>query len=131
MKFLIIEEVIEINKEAILKYGGLYGLRDKNLLEGALMNPQNLFYYKNSDIFELASSYAVSIVKNHPFLDGNKRTGFGAMDLFLRLNNVYLKFTIEETIEVFIKIATGEVKIKELEKWLANLKTRAPTHGVV
>ena len=91
MRFLKVDEIIEINTLTVKEQGGLYGLRDKNLLESAISNPQNLHYYQNSDIYTLASSYAISIIKNHPFSDGNKRTGFLAMDLFLRMNGKKIK----------------------------------------
>lgn len=131
MQFLEVEQIIKINKEVIHLSGGLHGLRDKNLLESAIMNPRNLLYYKNSKLFELASSYAISIVKNHPFIDGNKRSGFGAMDLFLELNGTRLNFPIDETVEIFVKIAIGEIKIKELEEWLVSLMTHTSGAGVV
>lgn len=86
MRFLESHEVIDINKCTTSTHGGLHGVRDKYLLESALANPQNLYYYQSPDIYTLAASCAISIIKNHPFLDGNKRTGFLAMDLFLSLN---------------------------------------------
>lgn len=118
MRFLQSEEVIAINKRVISEHGGSCGLRDKNLLESAIANPQNLLHYKNASVFEIASSYAISIIKNHPFIDGNKRTGFETMDLFLRLNRIEVDFPIDETVEIFVKIATNEVKIEELSQWL-------------
>lgn len=121
MRFLNAEEIIAINKKTINDHGGLYGLRDRNLLESAIANPQNLFHYKNSNIYELASSYAISIIKNHPFVDGNKRTGFGAMDIFLRLNGIKLNFIVDETIEIFVKIAVDEIMIEELSEWLSKV----------
>jgi death-on-curing protein len=121
MRFLEVDEIIEINKLTTTEQGGLHGLRDKHLLESAIANPQNLHHYQNSDIYTLASSYAVSIVKNHPFLDGNKRTGFLSMDLFLRMNGKKIKFSQKNTVEMMVKVATSEVEIEELSDWLMEL----------
>lgn len=79
MNFLTRQDIEIMNKLAIENYGGLYGIRDETLLEGAIARPQNLYFYENAGIFELASCYAFAIAKNHPFLDGNKRTAFFAM----------------------------------------------------
>ncbi len=118
--FLDAEEVIEINKTVIEKDGGLIGLRDKNLLLSALANPQNLFYYQQSDIYMVASSYAFSIIKNHAFLDGNKRTGYGCMGLFLIKNNIKLQFP-RNTDEIIVKIATNDITMDEFSEWLKSL----------
>ena len=99
----------------------MHGLRDQRLLESAIANPQNLHHYQNSDIYTLASSYAVSIIKNHPFLDGNKRTGFLSMDLFLRMNGKRIKFPHKEAVGTMVKVATSEVGIEELSGWLKEL----------
>lgn len=121
MRFLKSGEVIEINKAAIAENGGIYGLRDEHLLESALANPQNLYHYRDLDIYTLASSYAVSIIKNHPFLDGNKRTGFVSMGLFLRMNGQTLKFPHKESVEMMVKVATSDVDLEELSVWLKTL----------
>jgi death-on-curing protein len=118
MRFLKVDEIIEINTLTVKEQGGLYGLRDKNLLESAISNPQNLHYYQNSDIYTLASSYAISIIKNHPFSDGNKRTGFLAMDLFLRMNGKKIKFRQKDTVEMMVKVATSKVDLENLSSCL-------------
>ena len=118
MRFLTKSEIIEINKQTTEKHGGLNKIREVSLLESAISNPQNLYYYKNKDIYILAAGYAVSIIKNHPFLDGNKRTGFLAMDLFLRLNGLTIKFRQKETVEAMIKVATNEIQLDDLSIWL-------------
>lgn len=121
MRFLKVDEVIEINKLTTAEHGGLHVLRDRHLLESSLTNPQNLHHYQTSDIYTLASNYAISIIKNHPFLDGNKRTGFLAMDLFLRMNGKKIKFPHKEAVEMMVKVAISEVKIEELSDWLRKL----------
>lgn len=121
MRFLKIDEIIEMNKTTITEQGGLHGLRDRNLLESAIANPQNIFYYQNADHYTIASSYAISIIKNHPFLDGNKRTGFLSMDLFLRMNNMKIEFPNTESVKTMVNVATSEIEIQELSNWLKNL----------
>ena len=121
MRFIASNEVIEINKLTTQKHGGLHGIRDISLLESAIANSQNLYHYQNSDIYTLASSYAISIIKNHPFLDGNKRTGFLTMDLFLRLNGKVIKFPHKEAVGMMVKVATSEVNLEKLSEWLKGL----------
>lgn len=107
MRFLVTNEVIDINKLTTQKHGGLHEIREVSLLESTIATPQNLHHYQNSAIHTLASSYATSIIKNHPFLDGNKRTGFLAMDLFLRLNGKVIKFPHKEAVKMMVKVATS------------------------
>ncbi len=102
-------------------FGGLNGIRDKGLLESATLNPQNLYFYNNADILNLASSYAVSIIKNHPFLDGNKRTGFAVVNAFLELNDTIINFPEDETVEMMVKVATSELDVEGLALWLKGL----------
>lgn len=87
--FLTLDEVIEIHSEMINRYGGSDGIRDKGLLESAVSTPRAGFgdQYLHSDIFQMAAAYLFHIVKNHPFIDGNKRTGAMTAFVFLKLNN--------------------------------------------
>lgn len=122
IKFLTAEEVILINKRMIEIAGGIIGIRDETLLLSALANPENLFYYENADIYMIASQYAFSIIKNHAFLDGNKRTGFQAMNTFLRKNGIYLNFpSTPITDDKMVDIANNKITVKELALWLSNL----------
>lgn len=121
MIFLEAEQVIFINKIVVERFGGLNGIRDRGLLESATLNPQNLYFYNNADILNLASSYAVSIIKNHPFLDGNKRTGFASMNAFLELNDTIIDFPEDETVDIMVKVATSEVDVEGLALWLRDL----------
>lgn len=121
MIFLELPEVILINKIVIQKWGGLEGVRDKALIESAILNPQNLFYYQRGDIYTIASSYAVSIIKNHGFLDGNKRTGFACMNAFLELNDILIHFPEDETVDMMVKIATSDVSLQDLSEYLRKI----------
>ena len=122
MIFLECSQVIFINQIVVEKFGGLSGLRDGGLLDSAIANPKNLYLYNPScGIFNLAASYCISIIKNHAFLDGNKRTAFTSMDVFLSLNNVVLNFPEVETVDKMVEIATNNLHIKELALWLQSL----------
>jgi death-on-curing protein len=87
---LSIDIVCEIHREAIKQFGGLNGVRDENLLASAVLTPQSTFGGKSpyADIVEIAAAYLFYICKNHPFVDGNKRTGLMAAIVFLRLNGI-------------------------------------------
>ncbi len=119
--FLNKKHVLLLHSQAITTYGGLDGIRDNGLLESALANPQNLYYYQNADIFLVAACYCVSIIKNHPFLDANKRTGMSSMNAFLFLNNKIITFPEDEAVETMVDVATDKVDIKALAAWIENL----------
>lgn len=106
----------------IVDQGGLYGLRDEGLLDYALSRPLNVFLYKKSaDLYELATIYALAIIKNHPFVDGNKRVAFVAMKLFLLRNDINLNFPKEESINKFFNLAAGLMDENELALWIKSL----------
>lgn len=121
MFFLELEDVILINRIVVKQFGGLCKVRDFALLQSAILNPKNLLFYNNADIYEIASSYAIFIIKNHAFLDGNKRTGFASMNAFLELNGLILNFNEEDAVEMMVKVATSKVDLKLLTAWLKNL----------
>lgn len=121
MIFLEYNQVVLINKIVVQRWGGLLGVRDKALIESAIQNPQNLFYYNKADIYTIASSYAVSIIKNHGFLDGNKRTGFACMNAFLELNDILIYFPEDETVDIMVKVATSEISVQDLSKYLRKI----------
>lgn len=118
MIFLAFEQIVLINKIVIQKWGGLLGIRDKTLIESAIANPQNLFFYQKADIYTIASSYAVSIIKNHGFLDGNKRTGFACMNAFLELNDIIITFPEDKTVEMMVEIAISNIFLQDLSDYL-------------
>ena len=81
-RWISLEVILAVQDELLARFGGLAGLRDEGLLESALNRPQHLFAYETPSLFDLAAAYALGIVKNHPFLDGNKRAGFMAAYIF-------------------------------------------------
>jgi death-on-curing protein len=94
-------------------------LRDDGLLESALARPKNLFAYESVvDIRRLAVSYAVGILRNHPFADGNKRAGFIALGMFLGLNGFSLQVDVEEAGRIFFAAASEETNEAELNTWV-------------
>ncbi len=100
------------------RFGGLEGVRDEGLLESALNRPRHLFAYGKPSLFELAASYATGLVKNHPFLDGNKRTGFVAAALFLEINGCSFEAPEEEVVERTLALAAGAITEGDYAVWL-------------
>lgn len=93
-QWVLRETVLALQERLLAEFGGLSGLRDAGLLDSALARPQQRFAYGKPSLFELAAAYAFGLVRNHPFLDGNKRVGFTVAVLFLELNGC--RFTAAE-----------------------------------
>jgi death-on-curing protein len=103
----------------IAEFGGLAGLRDAGALESALARPRNLVAYGNPSPFELAASYAFGIARNHPFVDGNKRTAFVAAIVFLEINGCAFRASEEDVVVTFLALAAGDLSEARLAKWIA------------
>jgi death-on-curing protein len=113
------ETVLAIHSRQIAEHGGSDGVRDKGLLLSALARPQNLFsYLDGADVAALAASYAFGIAKNHPFVDGNKRTVLVVMRVFLALNEIEFRATQEEKYVTILKLAEGNLTEDELADWI-------------
>ncbi len=117
-KFIKESVVLAIHEEQLLAYGGGKGVRDFGLLQSALARPENLSAYGEPDVYEMAASYAFGIAKNHPFIDGNKRTAFVVMELFLMLNGAELVANDAECVTIFIALASGDLFEEGLAAWL-------------
>jgi death-on-curing protein len=103
-------EAIEIvHEEQLREHGGLTGLKDENGLEAALARPMNKAHYGEPDVFELAGAYIFGIVRNHPFSDGNKRTGFLAAYIFLRIHGHAIETSQAKIIALVLGVAAGEI----------------------
>jgi death on curing protein len=103
----------------IAEHGGATGLWDEGLLESALARAQNLFAYdEDADLASPAATYAFGIVKNHPFVDGNKRTGYVVMEAFIYLNGHQLKADPTDKYLTFIALADGTLPETELAEWI-------------
>lgn len=112
------EECLAIHEMVLAQHGGLAGLRDKGLQESALSKPRNLFAYTKPRHVEMAASYAAGVILNHPFLDGNKRTGFMLAAVFLEVNGYVLTATEESVVEDTLALATGKLREKDYAAWL-------------
>jgi death-on-curing protein len=110
--------ILAIHDEMLSVHGGLDGLRDSGTLESALSRPRNLFEYGTADIFELAAAYISGVVRNHPFADGNKRTGFVAGYVFLAINGQELNAAEHDVVVTIFALAAGELSDRELALWL-------------
>ena|ERR1041385_3001177 len=112
------EECLAIHEMMLAQYGGLAGVRDDGLLESALSKPRNLLAYASPTLFEMAASYAAGIILNHPFLDGNKRTGFMVAAVFLETNGYVLTAAEESVVGNTLALAAGKLKEKDYAVWL-------------
>jgi len=102
----------------IAEFGGLAGTRDAAALESALARPLNLKAYGDPSIFELAASYAFGIARNHPFVDGNKRTALVSSFTFLELNGYEVGAPEADAVLAFVDLAAGKLSEKDLARWL-------------
>ena len=118
------EECLAIHDLMLAQHGGLAGVRDEGLLESALSKPRNLFNYAKPTHAEMAASYSAGIILNHPFLDGNKRTGFMVAAVFLEVNGYELTATEESVVENTLGLAAGSLKEKDYAAWLKENSTR-------
>lgn len=111
-------------------FGGARGLRDEGLLDSALARPVNQYLYdKNSDLATLAAAYGFGIAKNHAFIDGNKRTGFLSIGLFLALNNKRLRADPVDCIQVILTLAEGTLDEAALAAWIRDHSQRTRAGG--
>lgn len=108
-KWLTREAVEIIHDEQLNEHGGLADIKDENALEAALALPQNKVAHGEPNIFELAAAYLFGIVRNHPFVDGNKRTGYLAAYAFFRIHGVEVNANDGEVIEFVLGVAAGEI----------------------
>jgi len=116
-----------IHAEAIAQFGGSAALRDAGLLESALQRPQNLLAYGDDpSIHELAAAYCAGIVKNHPFIDGNKRAGDLATRAFLFSNGYLFEPDEGQEVAMIMGLAAGEIDEAALAHWIADNTTPKP-----
>src|SRR4029079_7711118 len=118
--WLLEETIIAIHHRQIAEHGGGEGLRDEGLLASALAPPQNLLAYGEPppDLPSLAAAYAYGIARNHPFVDGNKRTALVAARTFLILNGVDLEATQDDKVLAFLSLAEDAISEEELANWI-------------
>jgi death-on-curing protein len=102
----------------LASYGGSSGIRDEGMLESALGKPRNVFSYGTPDLAELAASYSFGVVRNHPFIDGNKRTGFMLGATFLEINGLRFSANEESVVIMTRQLAAGEIQEKDYAEFL-------------
>jgi death-on-curing protein len=118
--WLLEETIMAIHQRQIAEHGGSEGLRDEGLLSSALARPQNIFAYGQPppDLAALAAAYAYGLARNHPFVDGNKRTALIAARTFLLLNGANLEASQDEKFLTFQRLAEGSLTEEELAYWI-------------
>ncbi len=110
--------VLAFHDLLLSEHGGAAGIRDGGLLDSALSRPLNLFAYGTPTLFDIAACYAFGLVKNHPFIDGNKRIGFSVATLFLELNGYHFFATEVDVVIQTLALAAGELSEAEYAEWL-------------
>ena len=119
------EECLALHDMMLSHYGGIAGVRDDNLLESALAKSQQLFHDGKPTMAEMAAAYSAGIVKNYPFLDGNKRTGFMMSAGFLERNGFEFRATEAEAVLRTLALAAGEMSEAAYAEWLTTNSKRA------
>lgn len=118
---------VAIHDEQLLIHGGLSGIRDAALLESALDRPRNKWAYENAELPTLAAAYGYGLAKNHPFVDGNKRTSLLAIYTFLGINGIEFIVDEAEAATMIFALAAGEVSEENLARWIKDKWPRSET----
>jgi death on curing protein len=117
--FWISEEIATtIHADQIAQHGGSPGIRDENLLSASLARPRHLFVYGEPTLFDLAAAYGYGLAKNHPFIEGNKRTAFAVMATFLEVNGYSLEVPEMEVVAIMERLASDGETQDSVAKWL-------------
>ena len=115
MVFLVKDEVIEIHRRLIEQFGGADGIRDEGLLDSALSAAPNRQHYESADLSSCAATYAYHPTRNHPFVDGNKRAGAAAAEVFVRLNGAHFTASNDAIVELMFGIADESLAREDVE----------------
>ena len=110
--------ILAVHEDQLAEHGGGAGVRDQNLLQSALARPENLAAYGKPDVAALAAAYGYGISRNHAFIDGNKRTGFVAVELFLELNGHGLEAADADCVLTMLAVASGQMSEEEFSDWI-------------
>lgn len=117
LAWLDVRDAIAIHAEQVAEYGGSGGIRDQNLLESAINRPLQLQAYAEPSLFELAAAYAFGIARNHPFIDGNKRTALVVSFTFLEISGWEINTSEEQAVITFMDLAGGDIDEPTLALW--------------
>ena len=120
MRYLTLNEVLRLYQAVIEQSGGTPGIRDLNALESALAQPRQTFAGQDlySSLVDKAATLGFSLLQNHPFVDGNKRLGHAAMEVFLILNGYEINASVDEQEHIILQVAAGEISREEFTEWL-------------
>lgn len=120
MSFVWIEEAVvwAVHEAQLAEHGGSAGVRDAGLLSSALARPENLAAYGTPDLADCAAAYGYGVARNHPFIDGNKRTAFVCTELFIELNGHSLLADDAECVRIMLAVAAGEIEETAFAAWL-------------
>ena len=110
--------ILAVHEEQLAEHGGAAGIRDTGMLESALARPRNLAHYGEPDAAALAAAYGFGLARNHPFVDGNKRSAFVAVELFLHLNGLRLDASDADCVMVMLSLAAGDIDEATFAAWL-------------
>ena len=132
MRYLSLQEIISLHSMLIAQSGGSSGLRDRGALESAVAQPEATFGGEElyPDLASKAAALGHSLIQNHPFLDGNKRVGHAAMEVFLLLNGHEIDASVDEQETIIINVASGRFSRKQLSEWLSKhvaMSNRSPS----
>jgi death-on-curing protein len=116
--WLTSQMVIAIHDEQLAIHGGAGGMRDEGMLESALDRPRNRWAYEEAELPELAAAYAFDIARNHPFVDGNKRTSLLALYTFLGVNDIEFVVPEAEAAAMILSLVAGEISEQSLTRWI-------------
>lgn len=125
MRCITLIEVLELHRQIIEQSGGVWGIRDLGLLESAIAQPLMTFGGEDlhPSVTEKAVAMGFSIIMNHPFIDGNKRTGHAATEVFLILNGMEISATVDEQEQIILAVASGRIEREEFVEWLEKRTT--------
>ena len=122
IRFLTLDELLEIHRDQIENHGGVHGVRDFNLLYSAMATPMAQFdgVHLHPDIYAMAAAYLFHITQNHPFLDGNKRVGIVSALVFLRFNNIRIIADESALEEIVLAVAQGKLSKEEISNFFSS-----------
>jgi death-on-curing protein len=120
IRYLVLSQILLLYRRVIEQSGGTFGIRDRAALESALAQPQMTFGKDElyPTIAEKAAALGYSLIKNHPFVDGNKRVGHAAMEVFLMLNGYEIKADVDDQERIIVQLAAGEIDRAGFQDWL-------------
>ncbi len=120
IRFLTVKQVKAIHQQQILTFGGSSGILDEGKLESAVFRAQNLSNYnQDATLYDLAAAIGWGIANNHPFVDGNKRTAFVVMAVFLEINGMIVTASEVDVVNIMLAVASNQISQEQLSDWLS------------